>query len=183
MPQTPSAPFAALITPLVPMLFRVAYRLVRNTQVAQDLVQDTCVAACEHAAALEVADHPARWLLRVLNNRFIDGARRARLAQFVPLDDTASIRHLASELAGPEQLQQQDDQEKVLQDAFLQLDPIQRTLLTLRAEGYGLGEIETITGIGRQILRSRLHRARRSLAERLDQSAAGVPCRRTGSTT
>jgi DNA-directed RNA polymerase specialized sigma24 family protein len=50
-------------------------------------------------------------------------------------------------------------------------------LLTLRAEGHGLGEIEAITGISREVLRARLHRARRSLAQRLSESDAAQPAR------
>ena len=39
------------------------------------------------------------------------------------------------------------------------------------AEGYGLEEIETITGIGKDVLRARLHRARLSLARYLEQGS------------
>jgi DNA-directed RNA polymerase specialized sigma24 family protein len=48
-------------------------------------------------------------------------------------------------------------------------------LLVLRAEGYDLAEIETITGIGREVLRARLHRARRSLARHLEQQTGATP--------
>jgi DNA-directed RNA polymerase specialized sigma24 family protein len=61
-------------------------------------------------------------------------------------------------------LQQQADDERAFVRAFLLLEPIQRTLLTLRAEGHDLAEIEAVTGIDREVLRGRLHRARRSLA-------------------
>jgi DNA-directed RNA polymerase specialized sigma24 family protein len=48
------------VAPHLPTLLRVAYRLVRNRADAQDLVQETCVAACEHPQAFGVADHPVR---------------------------------------------------------------------------------------------------------------------------
>jgi hypothetical protein len=51
-------------------------------------------------------------------------------------------------------------------------------VLTLRAEGHDLAEIESITGIAREVLRGRLHRARRSLARHLTErdgtTTAGV---------
>ena len=59
--------------------------------------------------------------------------------------------------------------------AFLKLEEMQRTLLVLRIEGYSLAEIETITGIHRQVLRARLHRARSSLARHLEQQTEGAP--------
>jgi DNA-directed RNA polymerase specialized sigma24 family protein len=80
-----------------------------------------------------------------------------------------------SDAPGPEELQQQADAERGLQSAYLRLENDQRTLLVLRAEGYDLTEIEVITGIHKEVLRARLHRARRSLARHLDQQAGAAP--------
>lgn len=166
--------FDALVAPHMDMLLRVAHRLARNPHDAQDLVQDTCVAACEHPAAVEASTHPRRWLLRVLHNRFIDVARRNRRSPMVALDEVTGTTQLASDHPGPEQLQEQADSERAFVEAFLHLEPVQRTVLVLRAEGHDLAEIEAITGIGREVLRGRLHRARRSLARHLTQQGADV---------
>jgi RNA polymerase sigma-70 factor (ECF subfamily) len=164
-----AAQFDALVTPHLTVLYRVAYRLFRNVPDAHDLVQDTCIAACEHLADLRLADRPERWLLRVLHNRFINIATRRRRAPFVRFEDAPAVVQFPSGDPGPEEQLQQDDAARALEHAFLQLDDMQRTLLSLRAEGYGLTEIETITGVGREVLRARLHRARRSLARHLGQ--------------
>jgi RNA polymerase sigma-70 factor (ECF subfamily) len=163
--------FDARVVPHLPVLFRVAYRLVRNTADAQDLVQDTCIAACENPAHVDAAQHPLRWLLRVLHNRFIDGARRRRRTPVLALAEVGGVTHIASSEPDPEASLAQDQGEHALHQAFLQLDPTQRTLLSLRAEGHDLAEIEAITGIGREVLRARLHRARRSLAQHLNTQA------------
>ena len=184
MPNAKVDRFDALVAPHLATLFRVAYRLVRNTADAQDLVQDTCIAACEHRADIGAADHSVRWLLRVLHNCFIDGARRRRRSPFVPLEELAGAPAWPSDAPGPEELLHQADGEQALERAFLQLDPAQRTLLVLRAEGHDLAEIEAITGIGREVLRARLHRARRSLAQRLnEQKGAADSAIRAGSRT
>jgi RNA polymerase sigma-70 factor (ECF subfamily) len=164
-----AAQFDALVTPHLTVLYRVAYRLTRNAPDAHDLVQDTCIAACENLADLGIADRPDRWLLRVLHNRFINVAKRRRRSPLVPLEDTPDVAHVASNDPGPEDLLQQGDAARELERAFLQLEAMQRTLLSLRAEGYGLTEIESITGVGKEVLRARLHRARRSLAQHLEQ--------------
>jgi RNA polymerase sigma-70 factor (ECF subfamily) len=173
--------FDVLVAPHLKVLFRVAYRLVRNTADAQDLVQDTCIAACENPADLDAAQHPVRWLLRVLQNRFIDGARRNRRTPVVALEDVSGAARMVSGEPGPEALLTQDDGERALHQAFMQLDTTQRSLLSLRAEGYGLAEIEAITGIGREVLRARLHRARRSLAQHLNTQAPEPQAARAGS--
>jgi RNA polymerase sigma-70 factor (ECF subfamily) len=171
--------FHRQVVPHLATLFRVAWRLTRNTPDAQDLVQDTCITAWEHQADLEAATQPLHWLLRVLNNRFIDGARRRKRS---PLSaGTNAVAHMISTEPNPEELLQQADGERRLERAFLQLDQAQRALLTLRAEGHDLAEIETITGIGREALRARLHRARRSLAAHLNEHTGAAPSARAGS--
>jgi RNA polymerase sigma-70 factor (ECF subfamily) len=162
--------FDALVTPHLTTLYRVAYRLARNTPDAHDLVQDTCIAACENLGDLAAADRPDRWLLRVLQNRFINVAKRRHRSPVRALDDEPDFTQLASAEPGPEELRQEADAERHLEWAFLQLEEAQRTLLALRAEGYGLSEIAAITGVDKEVLRARLHRARNSLARHLEHS-------------
>ena len=160
--------FDALVAPHLETLFRMAYRLVRNTADAQDLVQDTCVTACGNLDAIAAADSPLRWLLRVQHNRFIDVHRRRNRSPVVT-DESEDLSTLVSELPDPEQLLEQFQNEQRLEQAFLRLDEMQRTLLSLRAEGYELPEIEAITGIDRHVLSARLHRARLRLAQQISQ--------------
>lgn len=165
----------ALVAEHLDKLFRVAYRLTNNRHDAQDLVQDTCVAAAENMTALKAMDTPLHWLLRVMHNRFLDGARRRRRSPFAAPGGTNHAKHAISDAPGPEELQQQADGEAALQRAFLRLDDTQRTLLSLRAEGYDLTEIETITGLAKEVLRARLYRARRALAQHLDETSDVAP--------
>lgn len=175
MPQTRTDRFDKLVAPHLDTLLRVAFRLVRNAADAQDLVQDTCIAACEHPADVGAADHPVRWLLRVLHNRFLDRARHHRRSPLVALDEADSASPLICDAPGPEESLLRADAEGALEAAFLKLEDTQRTLLVLRAEGHDLGEIESITGIHRDVLRARLHRARRSLARHLGRQEAPPP--------
>jgi DNA-directed RNA polymerase specialized sigma24 family protein len=127
---------------------------------------------------LTAMDTPLHWLLRVMHNRFLDGARRRQRSPFTVPGRANPALHMPSEAPGPEELLQQADGERALQRGFLKLDGMQRTLLSLRAEGYGLTEIETITGLAKEVLRARLHRARRALAQHLDEQSEALP--RTG---
>lgn len=174
MPGSAVKQFDTRVAPHLPMLLRVAFRLVRNRQDAQDLVQDTCIAACENATALGNADHPERWLVRVLHNRFIDGTRRQKASALIPLEQAEAANPLVSALPGPEECMLHTDAQRAVERAFLELEPIQRTLLVLRLEGYDLPEIESITGIQREVLRARLHRARNSLARHLEQQTGAT---------
>jgi RNA polymerase sigma-70 factor (ECF subfamily) len=184
MPDSTTDRFDTLVAPHLRMLLRVAYRLVRNTSDAQDLVQDTCIAACENPAGIGATEHPVRWLLSVLNRRFVDRTRRQKRASFVGLEEADAATQLVCEQPGPEELLSRSDAERALIQAYLKLEDAQRTLLVLRAEGYDLTEIELITGLPKEVLRARLHRARRSLARHMDEQTGATPAAlRTGSKT
>jgi RNA polymerase sigma factor (sigma-70 family) len=182
MRDSPPDRFATHVAPHLEALFRVAWGLVRNTPDAQDLVQDTCVIACGRLTEIAATDSPVKWLLTVLHNRFIDGQRRKRRSPVMPTDENEEVIHFPSGGFDPEQLLQQSQDEHALEQAFLQLTDTQRTLLSLRAEGYELPEIEAITGIDRKVLSARLNRARVTLAQRLTDLKR-VANRRAGSHT
>jgi DNA-directed RNA polymerase specialized sigma24 family protein len=57
-----------------------------------------------------------------------------------------------------------------------QLTPELRGLLALHAEGYGLAELEKLTGKNRNLLSARLHRARMRLAKLIDADARPRAC-------
>src|SRR6187549_2868546 len=104
-----SAPeqFAEHVAPHMDALFRMAWRLLRNTPDAQDLVQDTCLTACGRLQEIAAADSPLRWLLTVMHNRFIDGQRRKRRSPLVPAEESDDVIALMSDGFDPEQLLQQ----------------------------------------------------------------------------
>ena len=173
MPGTQNERFARLVAPHLDALFRAAYRLSRRRADAEDLVQETCVRACEHIQDLEGSERVKSWLLRVLHNVFIDGARRARSA---PIDRFASGTDLAAISASPDPTPEDSlhtaERQALLERAWLKLERGQQALLALRAEGYSLTEICSITGIAMDALTMRLYRARRQLTRCLQEVQA-----------
>lgn len=157
-------------------LFRVAYRLSGNVHDAEDLVQDVCERALSRAPDFAGADDCRRWLLRVLYNRFIDGRRQRQRSPIAPaamrLQDAAAAADAAPD---PEAAAAAADAEAVLEQAWARLEPGQQMLLTLRAEGYDIGEIAAIAQIDKPALSSRLHRARSSLARFLEEEEPAQP--------
>ena len=164
MRKTDHDSFDTLVAPHLQALYRYAYRLVRSVPDAQDLVQDTCEAALANIDSLADADSPRSWLLRVQHNRFIDACRRRGRSPVTDAREPHDVEGLAIDFAHPEQLLQQAQDAQLLEQAFLQLDEVARTLLSLRAEGHDLPAIEAITGIERSVLSNRLYRARLRLA-------------------
>ena len=173
MPGADNKRFNTLVEPHLDRLFRAAYRLTRNRADAEDLVQETCVRACERLNELQESGSVKSWLLRVMHNRFVDGARRARLS---PIDVLENDTAFAAALSCPEPTPEQslDERQRVgqLERAWHRLEPGYQVLLALRAEGYTLSEISGITNIAIAALSMRLYRARQNLTRYLKQERA-----------
>lgn len=159
--------FKALVEPRLETLYRVARRLTGNRTDAEDLVQETCLNAWQKLPSEAEPAHVDRWLFRVLYHRFVDGTRRKRRSPSSFNGGADSTETLPSPTPGPYELAARDESQRAFNRAWLKLEPGQQVLLSLRAEGCGLVEIEAITGVRRDVLRARLQRARASLARHL----------------
>jgi RNA polymerase sigma-70 factor (ECF subfamily) len=133
---------------------------------AEDVAQETLVAAWRHAGTFESED--ARpWLLTIARNAAARHFRR-RAGEpdgFLPLDNLALE---AGWGAGPEEdLLGRLAARDALVRAFERLTPDEREILSLRdLEGYAGAEAAEVLGISLVAQKSRLHRARlRLMAE------------------
>src|SRR5688500_7670101 len=145
-------------------LFRAAYRLTRNRPDAEDLVQETCVRACERLDALHENRQVRSWLLRVMHNLFVDGVRRARVSPVTPIKEPGEAASApVCPQPTPEESLERSQRMAQLERAWSRLDRGHRALLALRAEGYSTAEIAAICGISPDAVGMRLHRARQNL--------------------
>lgn len=161
--------FKRLIEPHLDALFRAAFRLARNTPDAEDLVQDTCLRAYQGMAELDESRSVKAWLLTVMHNLFVDGARRARRSPVIAATEDGVLTARACPEPDPEEQASMTQREEQLHSAWSKLNRGHRALLALRAEGYSLPEIAEIAGIPIDALQWRLYRARSSLARSLQE--------------
>jgi RNA polymerase sigma factor (sigma-70 family) len=158
--------FGALVTPHLPALFRSAYRLTGNRQDAEDVVQEVCVRAFTHLAAMRTLDQPKSWLLKIAYRVFIDGARRrTRSPVRASTEDFDATR--VSDEPTPEECTEAELAERRLLAALTELDREQRALLSLHVEGYTLAELTAMTDLSADVLKARLYRARVRLGKLL----------------
>jgi RNA polymerase sigma-70 factor, ECF subfamily len=154
--------FEKTVRPELAMLYRVAKRLVRNADEAEDMVQQTLIKAY---GAWDRFDgrHLRSWLLRILRNEVLMAHRSAR--------DTVAIEE-AEEAGTAEppfwaEVLWRDRAGRVL-EAMDELPAIHRELVQLcDIEGLSYDEAALALEIPVGTVRSRLHRARESLRRRL----------------
>jgi RNA polymerase sigma-70 factor (ECF subfamily) len=161
--------FKRLIEPHIDGLFRVAFRLARNTTDAEDLVQDTCLRAYQAITEIDETRPVQAWLRTVMHNAFVDGARRARRSPVAAESADEPLASRACPAPNPEERALLTEREEQLHRAWARLERGHRALLALRAEGHSLPEIAAIAGLPLEALQSRLYRARVNLARYLKE--------------
>lgn len=153
-----------------PLALRLAARIARDRQSAEDIAQEAMVRIWHRAADFDA--RRARfttWLYRIVVNLCIDLGRRPRP---VPLPDHFDA---ADPAAGAEQALEQDERRAVLARAMDELTPGQRAALTLvYDEGLSGAEAAQALGVTTKAVERLLARARAHLRERLATDRDGA---------
>jgi len=172
--------FEGIVGPHVDHLYRLAWRLSGSSADAEDLVQDLLVKLYPRSAEIRGLDAPRPWLARALYRLYIDRWRRAGrspLVEAAPDEDGEDVIDSSADAGpGPEALAGQAQEQDRLAAAVDDLNPDQRALVILHdVEGYTLTELETVLETPVGTLKSRLHRARTNLRQRLLREAPVEP--------
>jgi RNA polymerase sigma-70 factor (ECF subfamily) len=176
------AAFVELVRRYHPALLRAARMIVTNRDVAEEVVQETWLAALERIDAFEGRSSLKTWLTRIAINRAITRAERERRAiPFSALAGAESDDSLPSvepeRFAGPldqwpghwrsfpepwtEVRVLERETQRVVRESIEALPPGQRTVITLRdVEGFSGDEVCNMLAISETNQRVLLHRAR-----------------------
>lgn len=162
--QPAACRFDTVVGPHFEAMYRAALRLTRCREDAEDLVQEVALRAMPELDRIESLEAPLAWLLRVQYRLFVDGVRRRARSPITRDGDSNDTRQAISQDPGPEELTESLHRRRQLERVWGELNRRQRALLALHAEGYTLAELEAITGLSRNAIGVRLHRARARLA-------------------
>jgi RNA polymerase sigma-70 factor, ECF subfamily len=163
-----SMPIEALIADFGPAMYRVAYSIVGERTMAEDVVQESLLRAWQHMDAYR-GDSPLKnWVLRIAHNCAVTAVRRRREEARDPsvLSETAqagSSSDIERTVAGRAAVDG-------LWLALDTLDATSRSIVVLREiERLSYEEIADVLGLPLPTVKTRLFRARRTLSERLKE--------------
>lgn len=147
-----------------PKLMRVLGSILHNKARAEELLQETFVAAFRGIASFRGEVSLGTWLARIATNRAYNAIRdEARVKRTAPPVDEEPVAQMEPRVEG------RDLARKVL--AILgQMDPAKKLALLLQAEGYTVAEIAEITGEPRGTILARLSRSRAELSLRMAEA-------------
>ncbi len=169
------AAFEALVGRYEQRVYTMAYRMAGNDADAKDLAQEAFLRVFRAWRSIDASAHLDSWLYRIVTNLFIDMLRRRPRARMESLDAPVStrsggeiVREIADDRAGPEADVVDQQMEADVQQALVALHPDLRAVVVLSdIEGYAYEEIAETLGIPVGTVKSRLHRARKTLHARL----------------
>lgn len=161
---TPQA-FEAFVVPHLPMLVRLARRLVREPADAEDLVQETCLKACRSFHQFCPGSNAKAWLVTILMNACRDRARKvSRMPLALSFDEIAEFVQRRPPARTPEAMAMQSNLGHRVRLAIDDLPPEFRLVVLLAdVEGLTYQEIADTVGCPMGTVMSRLHRGRRLL--------------------
>jgi RNA polymerase sigma-70 factor (ECF subfamily) len=162
------ASFEALIAPILPRLFNLAFQLTRNHDDAGDAVQDSVIKAYRSLGSFRGESEIFTWLSRILRNTILDEFKKAarryeEAVETIPepfgglgglcgLDRSIETRHEERELAS------------LLKETIDELSPkLREPLVMYDLEGFSYEEIASTLEINVGTVKSRLSRARETL--------------------
>jgi RNA polymerase sigma-70 factor, ECF subfamily len=157
------AAFEELVRRHMRRAFGIALRVLRHREDAEDLVQDSFMAALRNIGSFEAGRPFAPWLARIVLNRALNlrKSRALRLTDAVPAD-AATTAPSPLEAAAAGELRAR------LQDALATLPESRRQVLELfEIDGFTSREIAGIVNMPEGTVRWHIHQARSALRDAL----------------
>jgi RNA polymerase sigma-70 factor, ECF subfamily len=175
------AAFEALTTRYEERVYSLAMRILRHEQDAEDVTQQTFLSALENLSGFRGEASFSTWLLRIATHAALKVIRKRKGLDTVsleeatePASESEAIPHpeyIADWRLSPEELVQQNETRRLLDESLNQLDPKMRMVFLLRdVEGLSIKETAQALGLSEANTKVRLLRARLQLRELLTRT-------------
>jgi len=149
-------------------VYGIAYHYLSDAAEARDLAQDVFVRVYNNITGCPDSDLFMPWLIRISRNACIDHLRRRNArppSQDIP---SAEMRDLRSRQLNPEEQWSADSRKSLLNRALRGLSRLNREIIVLKEiQGLSIEEISSLLSVPTGTVKSRSHRARLELAQKL----------------
>jgi RNA polymerase sigma-70 factor (ECF subfamily) len=158
--------FERLALPLVDSLFNFARWFTRNTQEAEDLVQETYMKAWRGFASFRGECSFRTWIFTILRNTCLSHRNETRTSQLESFDEEQHEGFLPNSAETPETIFVDQIRLSAIRGAINELPDAMRAIMLLReVEEMSYQAISTILSVPIGTVMSRLSRARRLLRD------------------
>lgn len=160
--------FAELVNTYQHAVYNLCYRMLGERTEAEDAAQETFLRAYMNLQRYDPARSFKTWLLSIASNHCIDRLRRRRLTWLSLDEPLPSSIVLSSDEPEPEEATIKDQRSRAIQALLGELSTEYRAAVILRYwYDYSYTEIADILDTTESAIKSRLFRARQTLADKL----------------
>ena len=156
-------------------VYRLSYKILRNEDDAAEALQDAFTSAFRGLKNFKAESTFSTWLYRVATNASLMKYRKRR-DDHLSLEQSQSPQRDAEPMAIPDWSQQpleellDNETREVMEEGLRRLPEDLRTVFILRdEEGHSNAEVAQMLDLSVAAVKSRLHRARIALRDRLDR--------------
>lgn len=178
------AAFNELIQLYQGRIFRLVFRMLGDRAEAEDLAQEVFITVFKAIDGFRGDSKLSTWLYRVATNhcknriKYLQRRARGKSKEFDEVAEHGALESATmnpmAQIARPDHLVEAFQKEQMLKTAIAGLDEDHRTLIVLRdIENLTYDQIQEITGLAEGTVKSRLHRARHSLREKVKRLSQG----------
>jgi RNA polymerase sigma-70 factor (ECF subfamily) len=159
--------FSVLVERYRSLAFNVAFRMLGDQDAANDMAQDSFIAAYKGLRDFHHGSRFSTWLYRIVMNKCRDYLRAGK--DTVSVDEIAELR--SDPKRTPEEKASGREAQGIVQEALNALPPDYREVIVLKhIEELDYQEISVILGVGITALKVRAHRAREMLRDVLEKT-------------
>jgi RNA polymerase sigma-70 factor (ECF subfamily) len=165
--------FAELVYTFQDAVYNLCYRLLGERTESEDAAQEAFLRAYYNLGRYDGERSFKTWLLTIASNHCIDRLRKRRMIQVSIDDPLPATLALSSDDPLPEQVTLSRERSRRVQQLLDELEPDYRTAVVLRYwYDYSYAEIAEMMETTESAIKSRLYRARQTLAEHIGDSDA-----------
>ena len=176
-----SAAFETLCKQATSTVLHVAWRMMRNNEDAEDVLQESFQQAFIYLGSFNGASRFSTWLTRIAINAALMRLRKKNRLRDVSLDEPVETEQSSTRIdvedlgLNPEQLCAQEEEQRILSKAMNALTPGTRKVIELRElDERSAEETAQIMGISVSAVKARVFHGRRKLRERLNHFAGSA---------
>jgi len=160
--------YSHLVDSYKDMAYTVAFKIVRNTEDAEEVAQDSFIKAFQQLRTFKGKSKFSTWLYTIVYRTAISKTRKKKI-EITAIDDYVIDNHTASHSFSQIEGLKYEEQQKYVKAAIDQLPELDALFVTLfYMNDNTLEEIEKITGYTKTNIKVRLFRARKKLYKSLE---------------
>lgn len=171
--------FTQLVEHYQTPVYNLCYRMLGEPESAEDAAQESFLRVYQNLSRYDRQRPFATWLLSIAAHYCIDRLRRRKFS-IISIDaeaddDERPMEFADASAASPEQEAVRREEQDALHKVLQQIDPTDRAAVVLRY-WYDFSEIEISQSLSLTVsaVKSRLHRARKEIARRLQACPPGT---------